>query len=97
MELRVGNSIVSTNCAVAREDRIVSKTYVGRSSSAADAYSQLNVAGLYAVDALLSEAEISKITSRMYRGDDSLEVCQTCPSNSLSLQGSMSAADCVME
>ena len=97
MELRVGNSIVSTNCAVAREDRIVSKTYVGRSSSAADAYSQLNVAGLYAVDALLSEAEISKITSRMYRGDDSLGVCQTCPSNSLSLQGSMSAADCVME
>jgi len=57
MELRVGNSILSTTCAIAQEDRIVSKTYVGRSSSAADAYSQMNVAGLYAVDALLREAE----------------------------------------
>ena len=52
--------------------------------------------GLYTVDAALSEAEISSITSKMYLGDDTLHACQTCPSNAISLQGSTSVANCTL-
>ena len=94
MELRVGSRIFSTICAVARESRIVSKTYVGRSSPPESVYSEMSIAGLYAVDALPSEAEISKITDRMYQGDTAVPVCQICPDNALSPQGSSSQINC---
>jgi len=93
MEIRVGDNIVSTTCATARTDRIVSNTSVGKSNWGVDPYSSVSIAGLYAVDQLLSEAEIAKITSKMYQGEDTLQACQMCPANTLSLQGSRSVAD----
>jgi len=94
LELRVGSASISTVCTTARLDRVVSRTYVGRSNWPLDAYSQGSIAGLYAVDQLLSDSEISKITSEMYQGEDTLQACETCPANTWSLQGSMSVADC---
>jgi len=67
---------------------------VGRSNWPLEGYFQGKIAGLYTVDALLSEAEISKISRKMYRGDETLQVCQTCAGNTSSLQGSLSEAEC---
>jgi len=94
MELRIGSNSVSATCAVARTDRQVVNTYVGKSNWAGDVYLQGSIAGLYAVDAALSEAEISSIISKMYQGEDTLQACQTCQGSSVSLQGSTSEADC---
>jgi len=52
--------------------------------------------GLYTVDAALSKVEISSIDSKMYLDDDTLQACQTCPSNAISLQGSTKASDCTI-
>ena len=52
------------------------------------------MAGLYTVDTALSEAEISGIASKMYLGNDTVQMCQTCPSNTVSLQGSTAVANC---
>jgi len=54
---------------------------VGKSNWANDVYSQASFAGLYAVDAVLSEAEISDIVSKMYQGGDTLQACPTCAGN----------------
>ena len=94
MKLRAEDVTVSGTCSFAVTDRVFSKTYVGRSNWAGDTYSKCSIAGLYAVDALLSEAEISDISEKMYRGEDTLQSCQTCYGDSTSLQGSLSIADC---
>jgi len=75
-------------------DRVASITIIGKTNRAEVSYSQASIAGLCAVDALLSEAEIFKISRRMYRGDDNLQACQNCAGNTSSLQGSVSDADC---
>jgi len=54
---------------------------VGKSNVTGDAFLQADIAGLYAVDAVLSEAEISKIVGKMYQGADTLQACQTCGGN----------------
>jgi len=94
MELRIGSNSVSATCAVARTDRQVVNSYVGKSNWANDVYLQGSIAGLYAVDPALSEAEISSIISKMYQGEDTLQTCQTCLSNGISLQGSTSVTNC---
>ena len=90
----VGSIAASGTCSFAVTDRSVSNTYVGKSNWEADAFSSVSIAGLYAVDQLLSEAEIFKITSKMYQGGDTLQACETCPADTLSLQGSTSETDC---
>jgi len=94
MKLRAGNVTVSGTCSFAVTDRVFSTTYVGRSNWAGDTYSKGSIAGLYVVDALLSEAEIADISGKMYRGEDTLQSCQSCYGDSTSLQGSLSTADC---
>jgi hypothetical protein len=96
MQLTVGNAVFNLVCDTARIDRVVFNTYVGKSNWASSSYSQISIAGLYAVDELLSEAEIAKITSRMYSGEDTIQACETCPVNTLSLQGSTSVANCTL-
>jgi len=78
IKLRAGNVTVSGTCSFAVTDRVFSKTYIGRSNWAGDTYSKGSIVCLYAVDALLSEAEISDISDKMYRGEDTLQSCQTC-------------------
>ena len=94
MHLQVGSDNAYSTCGSTRADRIVSFTYIGKSSWPDDPHFQGSIAGIYAVDALLGEAEISSITSKMNTGDDTLQACQTCPSNGISLQGSTLVADC---
>jgi len=95
MELRVGSSTASVQCPMARLDRQVYNTLVGTSNWAESANSQASIAGLYAVDAFLSETEILKISNSMYMGEDTLQSCQTCPNNAVSAQGSTDASACV--
>ena len=54
-----------------------------------------DLAGLYVVDAVLSSAQITAITARMYLGQDPLLACITCPSSWTSPQGSIAQEDCV--
>ena len=96
MELRIGSAVVSTTCASARTDWVVSNTFVGKSNWDSNPYLTGRIAGLYTVDAALSEPEISKITNKIYRGEDSMQPCQMCHSNALSQQSSSSAKDCVL-
>ena len=72
MQLKVGNSIFSTTCATPQTDRLVLMTYVARSNWASEGYFQGSMAGLYTVDAFLSNVEISKIIKTMYEGGDPL-------------------------
>jgi len=66
MELRVGSVVdVQTNTAL-RTDRSVDLTYIGRSSRAQDPYLSGKIAGLYALDALLSDVEISELSNKIY-------------------------------
>ena len=57
LELSVGGVVVSTTCS-ARKDRMITKTYVGKSQYASGKTMQSAIAGLYTVDAVLSQAEI---------------------------------------
>ena len=70
MHLQVGSENAYSTCATTRVNRVVSFTYIGKSSWPDDPYAQVSIAGLYAVDAVLSEAEISDIVSKMYQGKD---------------------------
>jgi len=72
LELRVGNDIKSKICVTTRTDRVVTNTYVAKTSFGDTMFSG-NIAGLYAVDTKLTESKISDITSRMYEGIDTLQ------------------------
>jgi len=80
MALRVGSNILNRQCTL-RTDRSTSVTYVGKSIVASDSYSNVNIAGLYAVDALLTEAEIEVVIRRINAGEDTLQGCVECPVN----------------
>jgi len=68
----------------------------------------IRVAGLYAVDALLTEPEIEALVSRINAGEDTLQTCvaclpgtfagnqacQPCPANTSSLAGAASIDNC---
>jgi len=96
MRLQIGDNAATSEVCTARTNRDVAKTLVGMSNWPGEPYFQGSIAGLYAVDELLSEAEIAKITSRMYSGEDTIQACETCPVNTLSLQGSTSVEECTL-
>ena len=96
LQLRVVDNNVATTCAVARTDIMTSNTLVDGNNLSADYSLQGSIAGLHAVDALLSEEEISDIISKMNVREDSLKVCQTCALDRVSLQGSTSILACTL-
>jgi len=85
IRIRVGNDVVASKVCTARIDRTILHTFVGKSSSedlfAQDVFSMMQIAGLYAVDALLTVGEIEAIISRINKGEDTLQACQACPVN----------------
>jgi len=88
VKIKVGSLTASTICTTPRADMVVSSTHIGTNFMG-------NIAGLYAVDDLLTEAQISQITSKMHHGDDILlSECTTCPVNSSSLIGSTIMTSC---
>ena len=97
LELKIADVTLSVTCDVPVLDRRVSQTYVGMSNWPDDPSSlQGSIAGLYTVDQLLSDEEIAMVTSRVYNGSDTIQACETCPVNKLSVQGSTSEADCTL-
>ena len=75
-------------------------SYSGRYAGAGNQNLNGRIAGLYAVDALLSPFEIAQIVNAMQVGDDVLQVgsaaaaCVNCAPGSVSLAGSALADDC---
>ena len=79
LKMRIGNTIITpVSCDTARINMNVDNTFVGK-SYADDAYFSGSIAGLYAVDALLTESEIAEVASRMNAGNDALQTCAPCP------------------
>jgi len=66
LEIRIGDIVNTIVCPIARTDRVVTKTYVGRSNWASHAYLNASIAGLYAIDSLLSKSQIAEIHNTMY-------------------------------
>jgi hypothetical protein len=83
IELRVGQNVNRDQCT-SRTDRNVVKTYIGKTFWN-NAYISSSIAGLYAVDALLTENEIAAVVSRMNAGEDTLQTCKSCPVNAQSV------------
>jgi len=94
LELRTGGTTDTILCTFAIADRTVTKTFVGKSNWASDAYSNVTIAGLYAVDAALSDPEIVQIVADMYMGNDVLQSCQACSQNTVSGSGSTQIEQC---
>jgi len=88
LEMRTGGTTDSISCTFAIGDRTVTNTFVGKSHWASDAYSNVAVAGLYAVDAALSDPEIVQIINNMYNANDVLQSCQECSASTVSAPGS---------
>ena len=80
-KLTVGNISNSIPCHVTRIDRNVAETFIGRTPWVNEAYLNGNIAGLYAVDALLTEEEIEVVIRRINAGEDTLQACAACPVN----------------
>jgi len=79
MRLRVGNTNATPIvCSTHRVDRSVTITYVGKDNWNTN-YLSGSIAGLYAVDALLTEAEIATVIARINAGEDTLQSCGACP------------------
>jgi len=78
MTLTVGSTVKTGFCSFVMADRVVTNTYVAKSWMN-DPYSQISIGNVYAVDALLSAAEIAAIAGRMQRGEDALQACEACP------------------
>jgi hypothetical protein len=66
LEIRVGNIVKSTVCSIARTNRVVTNTFVGRSNWVSNAYLNGMIAGLYAIDTFLSETQITDIINIMF-------------------------------
>jgi len=87
MKMRIGSTIVTpVVCGTARTNRNVVNTFVGKSNWA-DPYFSGSIAGLYVVDALLTESDIAEVVSRMNVGQDTLQACAVCPPDSFLLEG----------
>jgi hypothetical protein len=91
MRLKIGNNVQTPTVCTARTDRIVSNTYVGKNNWLTGQYSSISILGLYVVDALLTEPEIMAVVDRINAGEDTLQVCKTCP---LYAQGRADATGC---
>jgi len=99
MNFNVNNVVISDTCANAVTDRNVLYTRIGRSHGTTPHF-EGRLAGLYAVDALLSPFEIAQIVNAMQVGDNVLQVCSAaaacvdCAPSSVSPAGSALATDC---
>jgi len=94
MQLRIGaETAIAAACGAAAADRAVDTTSVGKDTAAAQ-YLGGSLAGLYAVDAVLPEAEIAVLIARMHRGEDPLQACAACPVHAVSGQGSVGEDAC---
>jgi len=81
LKMRIDNTIVTpVICETALSNRDVANTLVGKSNWPNDLFSG-RMAGLYAVDALLTEPEIAEVVSRMNAGEDVLQPCSSCAAN----------------
>jgi len=105
VELRVmhGQAVQQTAthvCSEMGENRAVPHTYVGMSAVGGPfdpSYENLQarVAGLYAVDARLSEAEIARTAAQLRAGGDALQTCEPCPAGSSAPAGSAGGGACL--
>jgi len=94
MQLRiVDRSATSTTCGHSIINRNVTYTIVGQTWAATGNLGG-RIAGLYAVDAVLPEAELAVIIARMHHGEDPLQACAACPSPLMSPQGSIGQQAC---
>ena len=91
LRLMIGSTISSQQCTAVRTDRTVSMSFVGRAMGGTVPNFNGNIAGIYAVDALLSAAEISVIEGRMQRGEDALHAA----GDGGDLGGAEEGVDCV--
>ena len=79
VRLTVGSNVVSLTCASDRTDRTLSMSYVGKSTDTVPNFNGL-IAGLYAVDAVLTPAQIAALAASMHAGEDpQRDVCRACP------------------
>jgi len=106
LSLTVGVSTNSVQCT-ARTNRNVASTFIGRTFWSNN-YMSGRIAGLYAVDALLTEPGIQAVVSRINAGEDTLqtcvaclpgtylwnEACEACPAGLTSLAGATSIENC---
>jgi hypothetical protein len=69
----------SFSCS-ALTDRTVTRTYIAKTNWASRDHFNGHIAGLYAVDALLTPAQIAALIASMYAGaDPQRDVCRACP------------------
>jgi len=94
MELRTGGTTNAILCTFAIADRTVANMFVGKSNWPSDAYSNVAIDGLYAVDVALSDSEVVQIIDDMYMGNDVLQSCQECSTSTVSQQGSTEINHC---
>ena len=92
LKLTVGSNQKSNDCYDNFPSFTATKTFIGGNHS----YFTGSVAGLYAVDAVLSATQITKIAARMYTGQDVLQACEACIEPSTSPQGSIGSNTCVL-
>jgi len=77
-------------------DRTVTHTNIGSDVLGSAARLQGRVAGLFAVDQVLSHSEIAGLFARMSAGDDTIQPCATCPAGTTSSPDSMGPNSCVL-
>jgi hypothetical protein len=93
LELRVGDKSEFYACNSRRHDRILNYTYVGRLQTWGTSYFDGSIAGLYVIDSVLGEHDVSSIISNMYKGDDALLTCVGCPRGTYGMQAGLHTSD----
>jgi len=95
LRLSVGINTSSVECTTPQNDVILNHTYAGKSIFGHDACFKGTIAGLYAVDTALSEAEIEQVVAEMYASNDILQTCTGCPTGTYGTEeGKQSVASC---
>jgi len=80
LTVTVGTNTESKNCPSPLQDRTLANTFVGKSNWPANPYANMHLAGLYAVDAVLTPAQIAALVASMHAGEDpQRDVCRACP------------------
>jgi len=93
MEIRVGDTNVYGACVTARTNRVLANTFVGKSAWA-DPYLSGNIAGLHAIDTVLSETQIAIVIDNIYKRQDASLQCTACSANAVSSIGSTTETNC---
>ena len=100
LSLDVDGNRQSVICTTARTSREVDYTYLGRILNIANPVNAQNhisavMAGVYAVDSLLTGPELTRIRDRMYAGQDVLAfVCEKCPPEQIHDRVAKECRDC---